>query len=287
MPTPQKKIVPLTPFLIEPVVRLALAEDLGRSGDLTTDLIISPEARGKARINARKSGVISGLGLVELTYRCLDSQVKVTPFVSDGTEVEAKDCLMEIEGPLRSILTGERVGLNFVGHMSGIANETHTIVQAVEGTRARVCCTRKTTPGLRAIEKYAVRCGGGYNHRLGLDDAVLIKDNHVAASGSLTQAIASVRAGIGHMVKIEVEVDNLDQFQELLEAGIDVALLDNMSVEDMAKAVESNQGRAILEASGGITIETAKNIADTGVDILSLGWLTHSAPNFDVGLDFD
>ncbi len=281
-----QSILHLDSFLIEPYVRSALHEDLGRSGDLTSDLIVDPQVSGKAYVNARKAGVVSGLKLVETVYKCLDNSVKVSPLVQDGDEVKAKENLIEIEGSLKSILTGERVGLNFVGHMSGIATETRKIVEVVKGTKARVCCTRKTTPGLRVVEKYAVRCGGGFNHRLGLDDAILIKDNHIAACGSLLTAIERVRNGVGHMVKIEVEVDNLEQFKQVLDAGIDVILLDNMSVSDMAQAVSINNGQAVLEASGGITLKTAQEIAETGVDILSLGWLTHSAPNFDVGLDF-
>ncbi len=205
----------------------------------------------------------------------------------DGSDVQPGDTIMAIEGKARSILTGERVALNFLGHLSGIATTTRAMVRAVEGTGARICCTRKTTPNLRAFEKYAVRCGGGANHRFGLDDGVLIKDNHIAAAGGITAAIKSARAHIGHMVKIEIEVDTLQQLSEALEAGAEVIMLDNMGPAELKEAVALTGGRAVLEASGRVTLDSVRTIAESGVDIISAGWITHSAPCLDIGLDYE
>lgn len=280
------KVEPLSPILIEPAVRAALAEDLGRGGDLTTDIVIDDDAWVKAFINARQVGALSGIDFAEMAFGLLDPRVDMEVFIADGGRVSPGDTVAVLEGPARAILTGERVALNYLGHLSGIASETRKIVDAVAGTKARITCTRKTTPGLRAFEKYAVRCGGGFNHRFGLDDGLMIKDNHIAACGGITQAVDRAKAKLGHMVKIELEVDTLEQLEEGLKAGADVILLDNMGPDLLREAVKMIDGRAVAEASGGVTLETAPAIAASGVDVISIGWLTHSAPCLDLGLDF-
>ncbi|WP_417797617.1 carboxylating nicotinate-nucleotide diphosphorylase [Terasakiella pusilla] len=280
------KVEPLSPILIEPAVRAALAEDLGRGGDLTTDIVIDDDAWVKASINARQVGALSGIDFAEMAFGLLDPRVDMEVFIADGGRVAPGDTVAVLEGPARAILTGERVALNYLGHLSGIASETRKIVDAVAGTKARITCTRKTTPGLRAFEKYAVRCGGGFNHRFGLDDGLMIKDNHIAACGGITQAVDRAKAKLGHMVKIELEVDTLEQLEEGLKAGADVILLDNMGPDLLREAVIMIDGRAVAEASGGVTLETAPAIAASGVDVISIGWLTHSAPCLDLGLDF-
>lgn len=280
------KVEPLSSILIEPQVRAALAEDLGRGGDLTTDLVIDDDAWVTASINARQIGALSGIDIVEMTFDLVDPRVDMEVYIADGGRVEPGDTVAVLEGPARAILTGERVALNYLGHLSGIASATRKMVDAVAGTKARITCTRKTTPGLRALEKYAVRCGGGFNHRFGLDDGLMIKDNHIAACGGITQAVERAKSKLGHMVKIELEVDTLVQLEEGLKAGADVILLDNMSTDDLKKAVKMIDGRAVAEASGGVTLETVRAIAETGVDVISVGWLTHSAPCLDLGLDF-
>jgi nicotinate-nucleotide pyrophosphorylase (carboxylating) len=273
-------------LLIDPLVRRALEEDLGRAGDITSQLTIAPDTRAKARLAARQDGTIAGLVVAERVFALLDPALTFTTHHADGSAVAAGTLLASIEGPARAILTGERVALNFAGHLSGIATATRALVDAVAGTKARIVCTRKTTPGLRVLEKYAVRCGGGFNHRFGLDDAVLIKDNHLAACGGIAPAIARVRAGLGHMAKIELEVDSLAQLEEALALGVDTILLDNMPVETLRRAVAMNAGRAVLEASGNITLSTVRAVAETGVNYISSGAITHSAPNLDLGLDF-
>lgn len=280
------KVEPLSSILIEPQVRAALAEDLGRGGDLTTDLVIDDDAWVTASINARQIGALSGIDIVEMTFDLVDPRVDMEVYIADGGRVEPGDTVAVLEGPARAILTGERVALNYLGHLSGIASATRMMVDAVAGTKARITCTRKTTPGLRALEKYAVRCGGGFNHRFGLDDGLMIKDNHIAACGGITQAVERAKSKLGHMVKIELEVDTLVQLEEGLKAGADVILLDNMSTDDLKTAVKMIDGRAVAEASGGVTLETVRAIAETGVDVISVGWLTHSAPCLDLGLDF-
>jgi len=280
-------LTPLPSLMIEPAVRAALAEDLGRAGDITTQATVPAEAKARVLLNARQPGRIAGLDCARMAFRLVDPSLKVAVVKGDGSDVEPGDTIAAIEGPARGILTGERVALNFLGHMSGIATATREIARAIEGTKAHVCCTRKTTPGLRIFEKYAVRAGGGMNHRFGLDDAVLIKDNHIAVSGGIEAAISRAKAASGHMVKIEVEVDTLDQLDEALKAGVDAVLLDNMTPEMLAEAVRRIDGRAIAEASGRITAETAPAIAASGVDLISCGWITHSAPCLDIGLDFD
>jgi nicotinate-nucleotide pyrophosphorylase (carboxylating) len=280
-------LVPLRRILIEPLVRGALVEDLGRAGDLTTDLIVPVEVSARAALVARESGVVAGLDLAKLAFELIDPEIAVEIAANDGSVVAPGAVIARISGPARGILTAERTALNFLGHLSGIASVTASIVAAVHGTKAKIVCTRKTTPGLRAVEKYAVRAGGGANHRFGLDDALLIKDNHVAIAGGVVPALRRARAGVGHLVKIEVEVDTLDQLREALGEGADAVLLDNMSLEMLAEAVAIVDGRAITEASGRVTPKSAPAIAATGVDLISIGWLTHSAPVLDIGLDFE
>jgi nicotinate-nucleotide pyrophosphorylase (carboxylating) len=273
-------------LLVEPIVRHALEEDLGRAGDITSELTIPAETKSKAKLVARKSGAIAGLIAAETAFRLVDPSLKFEPQAPDGSTVQAGTILAIVEGPARGLLTGERVALNFAGHLSGVATATRALVDAVMGTKARIVCTRKTTPGLRVLEKYAVRCGGGFNHRFGLDDAVLIKDNHLVAAGGIRPAIERIRAGLGHMAKIELEVDSLAQLEEALGLGIDTILLDNMTPETLKQAVTLTKGRATLEASGNITLATVRAIAETGVEYISSGAITHSAPNLDLGLDF-
>jgi nicotinate-nucleotide pyrophosphorylase (carboxylating) len=281
-----KNIAPLSHIILEPLVRMALEEDLGRAGDITSDSVIPAGARAKVVMASRQEGVIAGLDAAEIAFKLVDSTLVVRRLKAEGAEVKPGDEIMEVEGRARSILTAERVALNFVGRMSGIATLTHKMVKAVGNHQAKICSTRKTTPGLRAVEKYAVKAGGGMNHRLGLDDAILIKDNHIAIAGGIAVALRRAKENAGHMVKIEIEVDTLAQLEEALEEGVDVVMLDNMSLEDMAAAVKMVKGRAVVEASGGVTLERIPKIAATGVDMISTGALTHSAPNFDVGLDF-
>jgi nicotinate-nucleotide pyrophosphorylase (carboxylating) len=279
-------VPPLPAIMIEPLVRAALLEDLGRAGDLTTDAIVPAEARAETALVARKPGVVAGLDLALLAFRLIDPAITAKVARPDGTRVAKGDLIAEIAGPTRGMLTAERTALNFLCHLSGVATATNAIVEAIRGHRARVVCTRKTMPGLRTVQKYAVRVGGGANHRFGLDDAVLIKDNHVAAAGGIRQAVERARAGVGHLVKIELEVDTLDQLREALAVNVDAVLLDNMDVATMREAVSMVGGRAVTEASGGITLASAPAIAATGVDLLSAGWLTHSTTALDIGLDW-
>ena len=271
---------------IEPLVRAALAEDLGRAGDLTTDSIIAADATAEVAIVSREPGVIAGLACAELAWQLVDPRIVLTIEAPDGSRVRPGTTVARVSGPARGLLTGERVALNFLGHLSGVATGTATIADAIAHTRAKVTDTRKTIPGLRALQKYAVTAGGGANHRFGLDDAVLIKDNHVAAAGGIRPAVERARAGVGHLVKIEVEVDTLDQLAELLETGADAVLLDNMAPDVLAQAVAMVGGRMITEASGRITPATAVPLAEAGVDLISVGWLTHSAQVLDLGLDY-
>lgn len=272
--------------LIRAAIDTALAEDLGLSGDITTNAIIPADARSSVVIAARKPGRIAGLPLAEAAFLTLDSSASFRTRIADGQDVAAGGIIAEVEGNTRAILTAERVALNYLGHLSGIATHTRTLAEAVAHTRARICCTRKTTPGLRALQKYAVRMGGGVNHRFGLFDAILIKDNHIAAAGGIGAAVEKAKAAAGHLVKVEVEVDSLDQLREALNYPIDVALLDNMTLEQMREAVTLAGGRVVLEASGGVNLATVCSIAETGVDLISVGALTHSSPTLDVGLDF-
>jgi nicotinate-nucleotide pyrophosphorylase (carboxylating) len=278
----------LSPLAIDEAVRRALDEDLGRAGDVTSIATVPDGTSGRAVVMARKAGTIAGLPLVETAFRALAPHIKIEGHARDGATVAGKTALMTVAGDARAILGAERVALNFIGHLSGIASATAEFVRRIAHTRARVCCTRKTTPGLRALEKYAVRCGGGFNHRFGLDDAILIKDNHIAVAGGVRAVLTRARATAGHLVKIEIEVDRLDQLEEVLATGLaDVALLDNMDPPMLREAVKLNAGRLVLEASGGITLDTAAAIAETGVDYLSSGAITHSSPSLDVGLDIE
>jgi len=273
-------------FLVEQAVATALEEDLGGVGDITTNAIIPPDAQGDASIIVRKPGVIAGLDLAAASFKSLDPDVRFTRIVEDGSKVEAGATIARIAGKTRALLTGERTALNFFGRLSGIATLTAGYVAAVEGTHAKIVETRKTTPGLRALEKYAVRCGGGTNHRFGLYDAVLVKDNHIAAAGGLAEALNAVRTAVGHLVKIEVEVDTLDQLENVLRFPIDAVLLDNMDAGTLKRAIALVKGRVITEASGGVTLESVREIAKTGVDLISVGALTHSARSLDSSLEW-
>jgi nicotinate-nucleotide pyrophosphorylase (carboxylating) len=277
---------PLPELMVEPIVRAALLEDLGRAGDITTDAVVPAGHVSRLVLAARQDGVVAGLDCARLAFRLLNPDVRFTPVVADGSRVTPGTVLAEVEGPSRALLTGERTGLNLACRLSGIATATAALADAVAGHKAQIVCTRKTTPGLRALEKYAVRAGGGANHRFGLDDAVLVKDNHVAIAGSVAEAVRRVRARAGHMVKVEVEVDTLAQLEELLTLGADAVLLDNMTPATLAEAVRMVGGRMLTEASGRVNRETAPAIAASGVDLISVGWLTHSAPILDIGLDW-
>jgi nicotinate-nucleotide pyrophosphorylase (carboxylating) len=278
-------IPPLPSIMIEPSVRAALLEDLGRAGDLTTDSIVPADAMTTCALVARQPGVVAGLDFALWAFRLIDPRIEARVSLRDGSRLQPGDLIATVAGPARGILTAERVALNFLSHLSGVASATRGIADAIEGTKAQVCCTRKTMPGLRAAQKYAVRVGGGSNHRFGLDDAVLIKDNHVAIAGGVTAAVERARAGVGHLVKIELEVDTLDQLREAMRLRVDAVLLDNMGPDLLREAVGIVDGRAITEASGRIRPETAPAIAASGVDLLSVGWLTHSAQVLDIGLD--
>jgi len=272
--------------IVEPLVRAALTEDLGLAGDITSAAVIPEEHRSTVVMAARQPGVVAGLDAADLSFQLVDPAITMRRHLPDGAAVEPGSLIATIEGPSRGLLTAERTALNFLGHLSGIATVTSGIVEAIRNTKASVVCTRKTTPGLRALEKYAVRAGGGMNHRFALNDAVLIKDNHVAIAGGVAEAIRRAKAGVGHMVKIEVEVDTLDQLHEAMGEGVDAVLLDNMTPDQLREAVSIVAGRAITEASGRVTPATAPAIAASGVDLISVGWLTHSAPVLDIGLDF-
>ena len=283
---PENTLPPLPRLLVEPVVRAALMEDLGRAGDITSNAVIPADARLKGAVVTREPGVVAGVDAAVVTFALIDPAVKVNVERPDGSRIERGQAVLRVEGPARSILAAERVALNLICRMSGIATATARLVDAVRPHgHARIVCTRKTTPGLRLLEKHAVRAGGGANHRFGLDDAVLIKDNHIAIAGGVKQALERARASVGHLVKIEIEVDTLEQLNEVLEVGADAILLDNMSPETLAEAVRQVSGRAITEASGRITPATAPQIAAAGVDLISVGWITHSAPILDLGLD--
>lgn len=272
---------------LEPLIDSALREDLGRAGDLTTDAIVAPDQRAVGRLRSRRDGRVAGLDVALAVFRRLDPEARFEVHHADGTDAAPGDVLATVDGLARPMLSAERVALNLLGRLCGIATTTRGVVRAIEGTKADVVCTRKTTPLLRALEKYAVRCGGGANHRFGLDDAVLIKDNHRALAGSAAEAVRRARQHAGHLVKIEIEVDDLEELEEILSLGVDAVLLDNMEPDELRRAVAITAGRALTEASGGITPETARAKAESGVDLLSIGWLTHSAPTLDVGFDLD
>jgi nicotinate-nucleotide pyrophosphorylase (carboxylating) len=278
----------LSPLAIDDAIRRALDEDLGRAGDITSIATIPESIRAEAQMVARQDGVIAGLPLAVSTLQMLSPGIEIKAHLRDGAMVAAGQHVLSISGPARAVLTAERTALNFVGRLSGIATLTADYVRRTAGTSTRICCTRKTTPGLRALEKYAVRCGGGFNHRFGLDDAVLIKDNHIAVAGGIKPVLERARSLVGHLVKIEIEVDTLAQLEEVLDTRLaDAVLLDNMDVPTLRKAVERTQGWVVLEASGGITLDTIADIAATGVDYISSGALTHSAPNFDIAIDIE
>jgi nicotinate-nucleotide pyrophosphorylase (carboxylating) len=278
----------LSPLEIEEAVLRALAEDLGRAGDVTSIATVPEQESARAEMVARSSGVLAGLPLVEATFRKLAPDIQIAANHRDGAAVQAKTTLLVVNGPARGVLAAERTALNFISHLSGIATLTAEFVRRVAHTRARVTCTRKTVPGLRALQKYAVRCGGGFNHRFGLDDAILIKDNHIAVAGGIRPVLERAKRAVGHLVKIEIEVDSLAQLQDVLDTGLaDAVLLDNMDVANLRRAVELTAGRAVLEASGGVTLDNVAAIAETGVDYISSGALTHSAPNLDIGLDIE
>lgn len=279
--------VDLSPILIDDAVRAALSEDLGRAGDVTTRATIPATATARAVIAARQTGVIAGLPLARAAFCLMDDCSGFESWVEDGASVSPGDVIARIEGPARAMLSAERVALNYLGRLSGVATLTSRYVKRIAHTNARICDTRKTTPLMRAFEKYAVRCGGGVNHRFGLDDAVLIKDNHIAVAGGVREALRAAKAHVGHLVKIEIEVDTLDQLQDVLSEGADAVLLDNMNCDDLRKAVALVDGRMICEASGGVNLETVAGIAETGVDLISVGALTHSAPVMDLGLDIE
>ncbi|MEG0974538.1 MAG: carboxylating nicotinate-nucleotide diphosphorylase [Comamonas sp.] len=278
-------VPPLPDVMLEPMVRMALLEDLGRAGDLTTDTIVPVGATDELRLVARQEGILAGLDLARLAFTLMDASMVFTASVQDGTVLAPGMEIARIRGKSRAILTAERTALNYLCHLSGVASATYSIAEAIKPFGTRVTCTRKTMPGLRALQKYAVRVGGGSNHRFGLDDAVLIKDNHIALAGDVATAVGRARAGVGHMVKIELEVDTLAQLEVALQLGVDVVLLDNMSLDELRTAVAMCKGRAITEASGRITPDTAPAVAATGVDQIAVGWLTHSARVLDIGLD--
>src|SRR6202790_2173423 len=291
MTTPTSLLNPnafLSPLAVDEAVQRALNEDLGRAGDITSMATIPEATQAHAILIARQAGVIAGLPLAVATFQKLSPDINIQAHCRDGGSVAAGLHVLTISGPARAVLAGERTALNFVGRLSGIATLTADYVRHTAGTKLRVCCTRKTTPGLRALEKYAVRCGGGFNHRFGLDDAILIKDNHIAVSGGITAVLQRARAHVGHLVKIEIDGDTLAQFREGLDTGLaDVVMLDNMYIAELTEAVKVANGRVVLEASGGVTQDTIAKIAATGVDYVSVGALTHSAPNFDIALDID
>ncbi|KZK90630.1 putative nicotinate-nucleotide pyrophosphorylase [carboxylating] [Pseudovibrio sp. W64] len=277
----------LSLIMVDDAVKAALLEDFGRAGDITSQATIPANAVATGVIAARKDGVLAGIDLALSAFRQVDPTLDVTVLAQDGDKLEPGTIIARIHGPARALLEAERVALNFLSHLSGIASATNAFQRKISHTNAKVVCTRKTTPGLRSFEKYAVRCGGGMNHRFGLDDAILIKDNHIAVAGGVVPAIESARAFAGHLVRIEVEVDTLDQLKEALTAKPDVVMLDNMGPDLLRQAVEINKGQAVLEASGTITLSTIQAIAEAGVDIISSGWITHSAPILDLGLDIE
>jgi nicotinate-nucleotide pyrophosphorylase (carboxylating) len=272
-------------LLIEPIVRAALIEDLGRAGDITTDAIVPEDAQIEAVIAARQPGVLAGLDAALLAFELVDPGLRIERFRPDGAGVGREETVARIKGRARPVLAAERIALNFLCHMSGVATATRDLVEAIAGSKARIVCTRKTTPGLRLLEKEAVRLGGGANHRFGLDDAMLIKDNHVVLAGGVRPALERARRRAGHLVKIELEVDTLDQLAEALAIGVDAVLLDNMGPETLRRAVAMVDGRAVTEASGRISPDTVAAVAASGVDLISSGWITHSAPILDLGLD--
>lgn len=279
-------VFPLPEPALNHLIGVALAEDLGVAGDITSSLTVAADATAVAEVVARKPGALAGLSVAASAFALVDTNLDIELLADDGDTVVAGTSVLRVSGKARGILTAERTALNFLGHLSGIASETRKLVDAVAHTKARICCTRKTTPGLRAMEKYAVRCGGGFNHRFGLGDGLLIKDNHIVAANGIGSAVREAKSRAGHMVKIEVEVDRIDQIDEAIDGGADVVMLDNMDPPTMANAVKHIAARAVVEASGSITLDTVSAVAESGVDVISVGWITHSAPCLDLGLDF-
>ncbi|MGB8622754.1 MAG: carboxylating nicotinate-nucleotide diphosphorylase [Paracoccaceae bacterium] len=280
-------VPPLPDLILEPMVRNALAEDLGQNGDITTRTVIPTGTGYHARINAREAGIVSGMQVAALAFRLIDPELSVRVILADGAPCKPGDTLMEVSGSAAAILSAERVALNFAGRLSGIATQTSAFVAQTKGTHTRITCTRKTTPGLRVVEKQAVLHGGGFNHRFGLSDAILIKDNHIAAAGGVRAVLEAVKVRASHMIRAEIEVDRLDQLEEVLEVGgADVVLLDNMDTPTLVRAVEMARGRIVTEASGNMRLERIAEVAATGVDYISVGALTHSARTLDLGLDF-
>ena len=274
-------------LIVEPIVRAVLLEDLGRAGDITTEAVVPADATVEAAIAARQPGVLAGLDAALLAFELLDPALRIERRRADGERISRGEAVAQISGRAWGVLAAERTALNLLSRMSGVATATRALADAIAGYKAKIVCTRKTTPGLRVLEKEAVRLGGGANHRFGLDDGMLIKDNHVALAGGVRQALERARRHAGHLVKIELEVDTLDQLAEALEVGVDAVLLDNMTPETLRRAVAMVGGRAVTEASGRITLETASAVAATGVDLISCGWITHSAPILDLGLDIE
>lgn len=285
MNAPGHEIAPLPAVILDPIVTAALAEDLGRGGDITSDALIDADHTSRLQLRPRRPGVLAGMDVLARVLDHVDPRIHLEGHRRDGERLQTLEPIATLEGPTRSLLAAERTALNFLTRLSGIATLTRTMVDQLEGSRARLACTRKTTPGLRALEKRAVRLGGGVNHRLGLDDAMLIKDNHIAAVGSITEALARARAQLGHLRMIELEVDTLEQLEEALVTPPHAILLDNMSFDDLRRAVAMTRGRCLLTASGGIDARRLREIADTGVDLIAVGALTHSAPQLDIGLD--
>ncbi|MGL5448606.1 MAG: carboxylating nicotinate-nucleotide diphosphorylase [Rhabdaerophilum sp.] len=284
MPLP----APLSPLVVDDLARMALKEDLGRAGDITSQATVPANREARAVFRAREPGVVAGTAFIEAAFRLVGFGTMTMIHKADGSRIEKGDIIAEVSGTGRTILSGERVALNFLGRLSGIATETARYVAEVQHTRASIVCTRKTTPGLRAIEKYAVRCGGGMNHRFGLDDAILIKDNHIAVAGGVKPALEAAHAHAGHLVKIEIEVDDFDQLDDVLATGLaDVVMLDNMPPNMLAEGVKRVAGRMKIEASGGVRLDSVRAIAESGVDMISVGALTHSVKVLDIGLDID
>lgn len=281
------ELVAPQPLLYEGVLRRALEEDLGGAGDLTTDAVVLPGARARGRLVARAAGRLAGVGVALDVLRLLDPRMRFDVVAGDGADVESGQLLATVAGQARALLSAERTALNFLGRLSGVATATARLVAAVAGHDTRVVCTRKTTPGLRVLERYAVRAGGGANHRFGLDDAVLVKDNHIAVAGGVTEALERVRSAVGHTVTVEVEVGDLEQLDEALRARVHAVLLDNMPPDTLREAVAAARGRALTEASGGITPDSAAEAASSGVDLISAGWITHSAPALDVAFEVE
>lgn len=275
----------LNPLIVEDAVRAALLEDFGRAGDVTSQATIPADRQASAVIAARKAGVLAGLALAQKAFALVDPAIRFEALAADGDRLAPGAAAARMSGPARGVLAAERVALNFLGRLCGIATATRAFADEIAHTRAKICCTRKTTPGLRAFEKYAVRCGGGMNHRFGLDDAVLIKDNHIAVAGGVAPALRAAKNFVGHLVKIEIEVDTLDQLREVLAEGADAVLLDNMSPAQLREAVALIDGKMIAEASGNVNLASVRAVAEAGVDLISSGALTHSAPVLDLGLD--